>query len=143
MLRYDTLEQFDFKLEKINEFYEHARTVKKITKFVCFFITATKTVLDIKIDVSMLTNIPVSKQVWRGWPESIADELSLAQIGISKKHKLYVKPKDDTSRNVSNYKMKFPFSEGQITLVMFYKQHCKKEISLSFSKFHSCCLIWL
>ena len=67
------------------------------------FITATKTVLDIKIDVSMLTNIPVSKQVWRGWPESIADELSLAQIGISKKHKLYVKPKDDTSRNVSTY----------------------------------------
>ena len=49
----------------------------------------------------MLTNIPVSKQVWRGWPESIADELSLAQIGISRKHKLYVKPKDETSRNVS------------------------------------------
>ena len=49
----------------------------------------------------MLTNIPVSKQVWRGWPESIADELSLAQIGIAKKHKLYVKPKDDTARNVS------------------------------------------
>jgi len=60
----------------------------------------TKTVLDIKIDVSMLTNIPVSKQVWRGWPESIADELSLAQIGISRKHKLYVKPKDETSRNM-------------------------------------------
>ena len=90
-------------MEKINEFYEHARTVKKITNFFIFFITATKTVLDIKIDVSMLTNIPVSKQVWRGWPESIADELSLAQIGISKKHKLYVKPKDDTSRNVSDY----------------------------------------
>ena len=66
-----------------------------------FYFTATKTVLDIKIDVSMLTNIPVSKQVWRGWPESIADELSLAQIGISRKHKLYVKPKDETSRNVS------------------------------------------
>jgi hypothetical protein len=101
LLSYSTLQQFDYKLEKINEFYEHARTVKKIT-FFFFIITATKTVLDIKIDVSMLTNIPVSKQVWRGWPESIADELSLAQIGISKKHKLYVKPKDDTSRNVSN-----------------------------------------
>merc|ERR1712223_1969805 len=60
----------------------------------------TKTVLDIKIDISMLTIIPVSKQVWRGWPESIADELSLAQIGIAKKHKLYVKPKDDTARNM-------------------------------------------
>ena len=76
---------------------------ERLKNLFCFFITATKTVLDIKIDVSMLTNIPVSKQVWRGWPESIADELSLAQIGISKKHKLYVKPKDDTSRNVSNY----------------------------------------
>ena len=60
----------------------------------------TKTILDIKIDVSMLTNIPVSKQVWKGWPDNIADELSLAQIGISKKHKLSVKPKDDTSRNM-------------------------------------------
>ena len=28
----------------------------------------------------------------------------------------------------------------KITLIMFYKQHCKKKISLSFSKFHSCCL---
>ena len=61
----------------------------------------TKTVLDIKIDVSMLTNIPVSKQVWKGWPEFVADELSLAQLGIPKKHKLSVRPKDDTSRNVS------------------------------------------
>ena len=30
-----------------------------------------------------------------------------------------------------------------ITLIMFYKQRCKKEISPSFSKFHSRCLIWL
>ena len=29
------------------------------------------------------------------------------------------------------------------TLIMFYKQHCKNEISLLFSKFHSRCLIWL
>ena len=48
----------------------------------------------------MLTNISVSKQIWRGWPESIADELSLAQIGIPKRHKLSVKPKDN-SMNVS------------------------------------------
>ena len=61
----------------------------------------TKTILDIKIDVSMFTNIPVSKQIWRGWPDNIADELSLAQIGIPKKHKVSVRPKDDTSRNVS------------------------------------------
>jgi len=60
----------------------------------------TKTILDIKIDVSMLTNIPVSKQIWRGWPDNIADELSLAQIGIPKKHKVSVRPKDDTSRNM-------------------------------------------
>lgn len=60
----------------------------------------TKTVLDIKIDISMLTNIPVSKQVWRGWPNDIADELSLAQIGIQKRHRLFVKPKDDSARNM-------------------------------------------
>merc|ERR1712018_924525 len=60
----------------------------------------TKTILDIKIDVSMLTNIPVSKQIWKGWPDNIADELSLAQIGIPKKHKVSVRPKDDTSRNM-------------------------------------------
>ena len=65
-----------------------------------FFFLATKTILDIKIDISMLTNISVSKQIWRGWPESIADELSLAQIGIPKRHKLSVKPKDN-SMNVS------------------------------------------
>ena len=64
------------------------------------FFLATKTILDIKIDISMLTNISVSKQIWRGWPESIADELSLAQIGIPKRHKLSVKPKDN-SMNVS------------------------------------------
>ena len=29
------------------------------------------------------------------------------------------------------------------TLIMFYKQHCRKVISLSFSKFHSRCLICL
>jgi hypothetical protein len=81
---------------------DNCQFMSEMIIFMIFF-TATKTVLDIKIDVSMLTNIPVSKQVWRGWPESIADELSLAQIGISKKHKLYVKPKDDTSRNVSDY----------------------------------------
>ena len=28
------------------------------------------------------------------------------------------------------------------TLIMFYKQHCKKEISLLFSRLHSRCLIW-
>ena len=61
------------------------------------FVAATKTVLDIKIDISMLTNIPVSKQIWRGWPNDIADELSLAQIGIPKRHKLYVSQRDDSS----------------------------------------------
>ena len=69
---------------------------------ILFLDVATKTVLDIKIDISMLTNIPVSKQVWRGWPNDIADELSLAQIGIQKRHRLFVKPKDDSARNVSS-----------------------------------------
>ena len=49
----------------------------------------------------MLTNISVSKQIWKGWPEDIADELSLAQIGIPKRHKLSLRPKDEYSMNVS------------------------------------------
>ena len=32
-------------------------------------------------------------------------------------------------------------NEVHSLVIMFYKQHCKKEISLSFSKFHSRCLI--
>ena len=93
----DFIELLVFKLDLLGDIYFFP--IDFI--FFFYFIAATKTVLDIKIDISMLTNIPVSKQVWRGWPESIADELSLAQIGIAKKHKLYVKPKDDTARNVS------------------------------------------
>ena len=61
----------------------------------------TKTVLDIKIDVSMLTNISVSKQVWKGWPEDIVDELSLVQSGIPRRHKLSLRPKDHQSMDVS------------------------------------------
>lgn len=56
----------------------------------------TKTVLDIKIDVSMLTNISVSKQIWKGWPEDVMDELSLVQTGIPKRHKLSLRPKDSS-----------------------------------------------
>ena len=70
-------------------------------KYYFILFLATKTILDIKIDISMLTNISVSKQIWRGWPEHVADELSLAQIGIPKRHKLSVKPKDN-SMNVSS-----------------------------------------
>ena len=33
-------------------------------------------------------------------------------------------------------------NEVHSLVIMFYKQHCKKEISLLFSKFHSHCLIW-
>ena len=63
----------------------------------------------------MLTNISVSKQIWRGWPESIADELSLAQIGIPKRHKLSVKPKDN-SMNVS----KVAYIISRITHLMYH-----------------------
>ena len=33
-------------------------------------------------------------------------------------------------------------NEVHSLVIMFYKQHCKKEISLSFSKFHSRCLTY-
>jgi hypothetical protein len=66
------------------------------------YFAATKTVLEIKIDMSMLTNIAVSKQSWTGWPADIADELSLAQIGIPKRHKLSLRPIPE-ARSVSLY----------------------------------------
>lgn len=48
----------------------------------------THSVLNVKLDVASLTNIPVSRQEWTGWPEAINDDLSLAQIGIPQDHKL-------------------------------------------------------
>lgn len=45
----------------------------------------TQSILSTKLDVSNLTNIPVSKQIWQGWPPSAMEneQLTLAQIGIS------------------------------------------------------------
>ena len=50
----------------------------------------TQSVLNVKLDLSNVTNIPVSRQKWIGWPEGISDELTLAQTGISRKHKFYL-----------------------------------------------------
>jgi len=46
----------------------------------------TCSVLNVKLDVSTFTNIPVSRQKWSGWPEGITDDLTLAQIGIKREH---------------------------------------------------------
>ncbi len=46
--------------------------------------------LSVKLDVSNLTEIPVSKQVWTGWPEGANDDLSLAQVGMEQEHHLTV-----------------------------------------------------
>jgi len=48
----------------------------------------TQNVLNVKLDLSSLTNVPVSRQKWTGWPDDIADELTLAQIGIPREHHL-------------------------------------------------------
>ena len=57
--------------------------------------TATHSVLNVKLDVSSVTNIAVSKQVWTGWPDNVNDDLSLAQLGIPTEHNLYVNRKEN------------------------------------------------
>ncbi|CAB4062344.1 FAF1 [Lepeophtheirus salmonis] len=51
----------------------------------------TLSVLSVKLGTSNVTNIPVSKQVWTGWPEDVNDDLSLAQLGIPQEHYLTLK----------------------------------------------------
>ena len=61
--------------------------------FLQFFVLsflATQSLLNIKLDIATLTDIPVSKQVWTGWPKDSSDELSLAQLGIPQEHHLTV-----------------------------------------------------
>ena len=79
-------------------------------------IAATHTVLNVKLDMAGLVSIPVSKQIWTGWPENIAEDLSLAQIGIPQEHKLTVdtsgpknvrKPSTRTSSTRSSYVLHF------------------------------------
>lgn len=41
-----------------------------------------QTLLDIKTDVYTLTTIPVRHQIWRGWPDNIANHTTLAQSGV-------------------------------------------------------------
>merc|ERR1719342_1586419 len=40
------------------------------------------TVEQVKRDVATVTDIPVFRQEWKGWPEGCNDELSLIQIGL-------------------------------------------------------------
>ena len=46
--------------------------------------------LNVKLDISNLTDIPVSRQKWVGWPEGISDDLTLAQIEIPRHHELFL-----------------------------------------------------
>ena len=48
----------------------------------------TYSVLNVKLDVSQLSDIPISRQNWIGWPEGTTDDLTLAQIGIPRHHEL-------------------------------------------------------
>ena len=68
----------------------------------------THTLLDVKLSLCNLTDIPVSRQKWIGWPDRVSDDLSLAQIGIPRHHKLYLsalpRPQSATAeRDVSKY----------------------------------------
>uniref|UniRef100_A0A0P5N633 FAS-associated factor n=1 Tax=Daphnia magna TaxID=35525 RepID=A0A0P5N633_9CRUS len=51
----------------------------------------TKTLLEVKRDVSDLTGIPVRNQSWTGWPPLITDDLVLGASGINLMHDLTVK----------------------------------------------------
>ena len=61
----------------------------------------TCTVLKVKQDASNLTDIPVSRQNWTGWPVGISDDLTLAQIDIPRHHEMQLSllPRS-SSRNV-------------------------------------------
>ena len=46
--------------------------------------------LQVKTDVSTVTDIPVYRQRWEGWPASTADHHTLTQTGIPREHTLRV-----------------------------------------------------
>merc|ERR1719369_688929 len=48
------------------------------------------TVLQVKTDVSTVTDIPVYRQRWEGWPPNTGDHLTLTQSGIPREHILSV-----------------------------------------------------
>ena len=41
-----------------------------------------KVCLQVKRDVATVTDIPVFRQSWSGWPEDCNDDLSLLQVGL-------------------------------------------------------------
>ena len=49
-----------------------------------------QTVHRVKVDISDVTDIPVSRQKWEGWPENVYDNLTLERSGIPREHRLYV-----------------------------------------------------
>ena len=49
-----------------------------------------QTVHRVKVDISDVTDIPVSRQNWEGWPEHVYDNLTLEKSGIPREHKLCV-----------------------------------------------------
>jgi len=57
-----------------------------------------KKVRDIKNDVYSLTLIPVSRQVWRGWPANVGDEKCLHELDTGAEHSLQLKVDDNRPR---------------------------------------------
>lgn len=64
-------------------------------------VAATQTVLNIKLDIATLTDIPVSKQLWTGWPKDVSDDLSLAQLGVQQEQHFTVDRAAPAVRSVS------------------------------------------
>lgn len=46
--------------------------------------SGSKKVIDIKTDMFHCTNIPVSQQIWSGWPSPVEDNMTLAQLSLCK-----------------------------------------------------------
>ncbi len=61
----------------------------------------TKTILEVKIDLHAITNIPVRHQKWTGWPAHTNDTTRLSEAGIGFNHNLELK-RDETENKISN-----------------------------------------
>ena len=84
-----TKPKFQKKISVTNRYYSMARTVSRMTQIYKLSIhdgthnqthainfPGTKTILEVKRDVSDLTNIPVRNQLWSGWPSQLTDDVS-------------------------------------------------------------------
>lgn len=63
----------------------------------------TKTILEVKIDLHAITNIPVRHQKWSGWPANTNNSTPLSDAGIGFNHNLELS-RDENENKISNNK---------------------------------------